>query len=433
MKTRIISLNLALLALLALAQSCGKPAAEPAHEEVAVVEEDHEGHGHAAEGEAELSDLDRPVDELFAATCEHEMNTYKCAECRYEVGVVHTPPQLFQEGLLKLGKVERRVVDLPLTLMGEVVFDEGRVTHLSPVTAGIIRQVHVTLGQRVRRGQLLLELESAEAGEAQERQLEAEAQVARATRDFERASELRDQGINSEKEFLQARQEQESARIRLNTAQSRLASMGLSAQDPPGRVLVRAPEDGTVLTLHAVPGESVHPEESLVTVGDNRVLWVWCDLYERDIAGLLSGPQPARRPARVTVKAWPQESFTGSVEFISPSMDVASRTAKVRVAVQNKDQRLLAGMFAQVQVYLPGSENVQAVPAAAVCEDEGRSFVFVPHGADYFVRRPVVTGRAWADWVELVQPTDLSTVVADGVFLLKSDVLRSKMGAGCAD
>lgn len=432
MSPRIISLNLALLALLALAQSCGKPAAEPVHEEAAV-EEGHEGHGHAAEGEAELSDLDRPLEELFAATCEHEMNTYQCAECRYEVGVVHAPAQLFQEGLLKLGKVERRVVDLPLALTGEVAFDEGRVTHLSPVSAGVIRAVHVTLGQRVKRGQLLLELESAEAGEARERQLEAEAQVARATRDFERARELREQGINSEKEFLQARQELESARIRLDTARGRLASMGVRAEDSPGRVRILAPEDGTVLTLHAVPGESVHPEESLVTVGDNSVLWVWCDLYERDIAALLGSSHPARRPARVSVKAWPEESFAGTVEFISPSMDETSRTAKVRVAVENRDQRLLAGMFARVEVYLPGSESVQAVPAAAVCEDEGRAFVFIPHGQDYFVRRPVVTGRAWADWVELVQPADLSTVVADGVFLLKSDVLRSKMGAGCAD
>jgi cobalt-zinc-cadmium efflux system membrane fusion protein len=433
MRTRNVFLGLAVLAVLLLSQSCGKSASQAEPGETAAAQEAGGEHAHEGESAAEVSDLDTPLAELFAATCEHKMNTYKCAECRYEVGVVNAPQQLFKEGLLRLGKLERRVVELPLTLMGEVVFDEGRVTHLSSMASGIIRKVQVTLGDRVKRGQLLLELESAEAGEAQERRLEAVAQLARATRDFERAEELRSQGINSEKEFLLVRQELESARVRLNTADSRLASMGLTADDPLGRVQVRAPEDGTVLTLHAVPGENVHPDESLATVGDNRVLWVWCDLYERDIAGVMQLPQASRRQARVSVKAWPGQVFAGTVDFISPSMDETSRTAKVRVAVENTGLRLMAGMFAQVEVLMPGTERVLAVPSAAVCEDEGRAFVFVPHGEDYFVRRPLKTGRVWGDWTEVLESDSLSTVVADGVFLLKSDVLRSKMGAGCAD
>jgi cobalt-zinc-cadmium efflux system membrane fusion protein len=91
-------------------------------------------------------------------------------------------------------------------------------------------------------------------------------------------------------------------------------------------------------------------------------------------------------------------------------------------------------MFASVALFLPGSDEVRAVPAAALLEDEGRSFVFVHHQGDYFVRRPVTAGRSWDGWVEIVAGLEASqTVVAEGAFLLKSDVLRSKMGAGCAD
>jgi len=432
-------LTAALAALLALVTACGTRTTEtggdghPGHaagEEVAA----GDGHDHG-EGE-EPSDLDRPVDELFAASCEHGLKTHACAECRYEVGVVHAPARLFQEGLMKQGRLERRQVETPLTLLGEVVFEEGRVTHLRATTPGLIRTVRVGLGDRVERGQVLLELESAEAGEAQERLREAQSGLARATRDFERADELRRQGVSSEREFLLARQELDAAGVRLETARIRLASLGLDEQDPPGRLLLRAPAAGTVLALHAVAGESAHPEESLATVGDNRVLWVWCDLYERDIPALLGPGGATGRVARVSVKAWPGQSFPGRVEFVSPAMDEGSRTAKVRVAVENPDRRLLAGMFAQVQVFLPGGESVPALPAAAICEDEGRSFVFVPHGDDYYVRRPVTPGRRWGDWVdwvEVVEPVGLGTVVAEGVFLMKSDVLRSKMGAGCAD
>jgi cobalt-zinc-cadmium efflux system membrane fusion protein len=91
-------------------------------------------------------------------------------------------------------------------------------------------------------------------------------------------------------------------------------------------------------------------------------------------------------------------------------------------------------MFANVKLYLPGADEALAVPRDAVLEDEGRSFVFVHHRGDFYVRRPVTLGRTWGGWAEvktgLGQGQD---VVAEGAFLMKSDVLRSKMGAGCAD
>jgi cobalt-zinc-cadmium efflux system membrane fusion protein len=115
-------------------------------------------------------------------------------------------------------------------------------------------------------------------------------------------------------------------------------------------------------------------------------------------------------------------------------MEEASRTVKVRVEVPNQQKRLLAGMFASVKVFLPGDEEVTTLPRGAVLDDEGRSFVFVHHHNDYFVRRPVSRGRAWADRVELTAGLKGGErVVSDGAFLMKSDVLRSKMGAGCAD
>ncbi|MCA9783656.1 MAG: efflux RND transporter periplasmic adaptor subunit [Calditrichaeota bacterium] len=401
--------------------------------------DDHAGHDHGAE---EGSDLDRPLEELFAAECEHAIKTWQCDECRYEVGVVRAPEELFEQGLLKMATVESRAVELPTRLTGEIVFDEERVSHLASTVPGVIRKVHVSLGDRVSKGQILLELESAEAGEAREAWLEAEAELALATRDHERMQEMHSQKISSEKEYLRAQQTLESARIRVDTALSRLSWMGLNPEDSrtpdgsgqQGRVVLRAPADGTVLTMHAVPGETTHPEEALATVGDNRVLWVWCDLYERDISAFLGPDREKTKSARVSVKAWPGMEFPGTVDFVSPSMDPVTRTAKLRVAVDNPDGRLMAGMFASVKVGLPGSSSVATLPQVAICEDEGRAFVFVPHDKDHFVRRPVTTGRAWGDRVELLEvPTGLDAVVAEGAFLLKSDVLRSKMGAGCAD
>jgi cobalt-zinc-cadmium efflux system membrane fusion protein len=379
------------------------------------------------------SDLDRPVEALVAASCEHQKKTFECDECRHEVGFVRAPASLVKEGLLKLTRAERRKVAVGITLTGEVRFDERRIGHVSSQVEGVIKQVHVALGDAIKKGQPLLEIESVAVGQGQASYLEAAGLATLAQRSFERVSALRQEGIASEKEYLQAKQDLEAARIRTGGAYGKLDRLGATG-NASGRVVLRAPLDGVVLVMHAVPGEVARAEKSLLTLGDATAVWVWADLYEKDIAAVKQGQAVARLAASIAVKAYPGQEFPGVVDLISPAMDESSRTVKVRVEVKNADGRLLAGMFAAVKLFLPGNDEALVLPRSAVLEDEGRSFVFVHHRGDDYVRRPVVVGRSWAGWVEIRKGlTTTPTVVAEGAFLLKSDVLRKKMGAGCAD
>jgi cobalt-zinc-cadmium efflux system membrane fusion protein len=395
--------------------------------------------------EEEASDLDRPVDELLAATCEHGKKTHACDECRYEVGVVRVPAKLVEGGLLKKASVSRRRVEAPIALTGEVRFDERQVTHISPRVEGAVRRVHASLGDRVRRGQPIVELDSVQLGEAESEFLAAQAALRLARSSLERQERLRKEQISSEKEYLAARQEHEAALIRARTSGEKLARLGVASADLDrlaaaertsggGSLVVRAPADGIVLEMHAVPGELVKPDESIVTVGDVSSVWVWADLHEDRLGRVLDAQRGGVLRAEIAVKAFPDAPFPGTVDFVGPTMDERTRTVKVRVAVANPDARLRAGMFATVRIFLPGNEEVLAVPKAAVLSDEGRSFVFVHHHDDYWIRRPVAPGRRWVDWVEVKDGlAGTETLAADGSFLLKSDVLRSKMGAGCAD
>lgn len=438
MNIRHLSMIVALGILPAFAVvSCDRSAPPPDIEALTA-----EAPAHDHEEAAEVSDLDRPVEELFAADCEHQVKTFACDECRYEVGVVRVPASLVEGGLVTTVRAEPRAVDVAVPLTGEVRFDERRVGHVSPLVEGVVSAVHVALGDRVRRGQALAVLECAAVGEAQAEHLAAQGMLDLARRNLERVAGLRREAIASEKEFLLAQQEADAARIRADGARGQLARFGMSEAAVSdladgkglGRLVLRAPLDGAVLAMHAVPGEVARTDASLFTVGDHATVWVWADLYESDIA-TVSRAQAARKlAATVAVKAYPGESFAGTVDLVGPSMDESSRTVKVRVEVPNPDGRLLAGMFADVALHLPGTEAVLAVSPAAVLEDEGREFVFVHHHDDYFVRRPVRTGRAAAGWTEIMSGIDPGqTVMAEGAFLLKSDVLRAKMGAGCAD
>ena len=399
---------------------------------------DHDDHGAAAE----VSDLDRPIAELFAASCEHGVQTHACDDCRYEVGVVRAAADLFSGGLLETTSPKRQAIGVPLQLTGEIQFDQRRVAHVSTQAEGIIRAVHVNLGDQVSRGARLVEIESVAVGEAQAAYLEARGMLELVERNRQRKAALRKEGISSEKGLLEAEQELEVARIRADTALGTLVRLGVSpnaAQQltragSTGRMVLRAPAAGTVLEIHAVAGEIAKSEASLVTVGDNAAVWVWADLYERDIAVVSRVQKKQPLDASVAVKAFPGRSFAGVVDFISPAMSKSSRTVKVRLAVPNPNGDLLAGMFATVNIFLPGKEQRLTVPRCAVLEDDGRAFVFVHHDADYYVRRPVTAGRTVGDVVEIRTGLDGSeTVVATGAFLMKSDVLRSKMGAGCAD
>lgn len=391
---------------------------------------------------AEISDLDLPIDTLFSRTCEHGIKTHACDECRYEVGVVKAPRGLFADGLFRETKVSRRRVEQSLSLTGEVGFDERRVRHISPAADGIIRRVHIALGDRVNAGQPILEIESVAVGEAEGNYLEARALLTLARRNHARVDELHREGITSEREFFEARQELEAADIKVEAALGKLMRLGMSGDDAAaltpdaarGLVTLRAPGSGTVLSLHAVPGKATRPDESLAVIGDNSAVWVSCDLYERDLERMTRGCATATVPAAVTTTAYPGETFPGTVDFISPVMEEATRTVKLRLKASNPGGRLFAGMFVTVTILLPGDDETAAVPQTAVLEDEGRAFVFVHHHEDYYVRRPVETGRTWPDWTEIVAGlAGGETIVAEGSFLMKSDILRSKMGAGCAD
>lgn len=443
--------------------ACGKHEAAPTAEKAASKEapkqaagqgaEGHGGHeaeekgeGHAEGEDGETSDLDRPVEELFSATCEHKKKTFECDECRYEMGIVKVAAAIVDGGLLRTAEAATRAVDAPVVLTGEVRFDERRVAHLAPRTDGVIRAVHVQVGDRVKAGQALFEVDSIALGDAQGEYLEARAARELASRTLDRQKALRREGVASEREVLEAQNRFASADIRVRAASERLLRLGLEPDDlgslgsasrlgsARGRLVVRAPIGGRVVDMHAVVGEAVKSGESVMVIGETDPVWVFADLYEDHLAAVQARVAAGPVSAMVSVKAYPGEDFPGTLDLVGAVMDEKTRTVKARVTVANPDGRLKPGMFAQVRLGLPGDEQVLAIPRAAVMQDEGRSFVFVPHHGDYWVRRPVRTGREWDGWVEVKGGIQAGQrIAANGAFLLKSDVLRSKMGAGCAD
>ncbi len=407
-------------------------------------DEAHEGHAHAAEG----SDLDRPVDELLAESCEHGIKTFMCDECRYEVGVVRVPAAVAAGGLINESSAVTMSFQSDLTLNGEITLDDRRIARLGPREAGFVKKVNVVAGDLVRKGDVLIELESPMYAELTSEYLEASSAVRLAQKTVGWQESLRAKAMTTEREYQETLSTLESARIRLQSARLALKAAGLSEADA-GRAVarsavtmsIRAPFDGEVFQVNAVRGAHLDHDTEAILMGDQKTLWISIDLYERHIAPITAAMTGDGLPVTVTVDAWPGAVFEGRLDYLGGVMDRTTRTVKARVTIENADRRLKAGMFATVRPITGDAAATVAVPAASVLTDAGRSFVFVRQeipGAGmendrWYVRRPVNTGRTFAGMVEVTSGlTAGQMVAADGAFLLKSDVLRSKMGEGCA-
>lgn len=439
MMDRTIKLR-ALIFVAALAAAgglgCGMAAQEDATSGSHAEADDHDHEGE--------SDLDRGAEDLFAADCEHGVRAYQCEECRYEVGVAKVPADLIAQGLIDTARVTRRGFGNGLELTGEIRFDERKIAHLGPRLPGIVRRVFVDLGHAVSAGDPLVELDSAGLAEAQAAYLKALAEHRLAMRNYDRHSELREAGISSEREFFEAGQSLETAQIHSNSGRQRLLRLGITENEisrlesegiggATGRYLLKAPFAGQVLELHAVRGEQVELDRELALIGSTETLWLWVDLYESYLEDVASAQARGDVEATVSVQAYTDEVFGGRIDFIGSTMSEDTRTVKARITLENPGGKLRPGMFAAVFLtFGDGGEGV-AVPSSAVLTDEGRDFVFVRYIDDYFLRRPVAVGRESGDFVEILSGLSPDqTVAATGAFLLKSDVLRSKMGEGCA-
>jgi cobalt-zinc-cadmium efflux system membrane fusion protein len=413
----------------------------------------HESHGHHDEnGEGARKEGRSPsLEEIAALRCEHDVPAYQCASCRYEVGVVKVPASLMKEGsqadrgLVRTEFVEKIGVADGLTVTGEVRVNENAAAHISPRIPGIIESVHVDIGTRVRRGDVLFTMSSVELGKALSDYKRSRALAALSEKNLEREKSLFEQKISSEQEMIDAQMDCEQHKAERDAARQALRALGLTEEDlsridprrrgeRAGSLPVRAPLDGTVIEKHAVAGELVEPGSDRMLLADLTTVWVWADIYEQDLPRLMQARSLGPIPVDVRVGAFPGRSFEGTVDYVGATMEERTRTVKVRAAVENTDHLLRPGMFCEIRIGIDARQEALAIPKAALLSDEGRDFVFSLWKEDYFIRRPVKKGREFPEHVEITEGlVPGEKIVAEGAFLLKSDILREKMGAGCAD
>jgi len=276
-----------------------------------------------------------------------------------------------------------------LTVTGTVNPDISRSVPVISIATGRVVEIHARLGDTVKKGQLLLRVQSADMSAAFSDYRKAVADEKLARTQFERAKLLYDKGAISLNDFQTAEDVENKAQVDVENTTERLRVLGGNVDHPAAIVDVRAPASGVITDQQVTNASGVAGlgSPNPFTVSDLSHVWILCDVYENDLANVHVG-----ETAEIRLNAYPNQVFTGRISNVLPVLDPTLRTAKVRIEVRNPGL-MRVGMFVTATFHGQKKETHALVPASAILHLHDRNWVYVPASDKKFRRVEVAGGK----------------------------------------
>lgn len=363
---------------------------------------------------------------------EHDLPEKECGLCHPELLTNQAEgstlkvrlPSKDSEELVGINTTAPKKSDLgeSIPALGEIKFNQNQTVHLVAPVEGVIKNVYVDLGDRVKENEKLLSIWSPAIGEAA-----SEAILARQT--LERVKRLRKKSITSEGEL-------DKAEATHRAAFQRLQSLGFSdeqldnlGEDPTAPIVLTmtAPFSSEVVSRDAVRGEYVETGHPIFTLTDASEMWAILNVSEKYLGSISRGQR-----VKILSKAFPNEEFIGQVTYVSASIDAKTRMAVVRASVENSSGKLRDNMFVRAAIERQDEKHALLIPAHSVQNIDGTMVAFTRVDQDLFEVRPVTLGGRVGDYMQVLSGLEEShQVVSDGSQAVKSHFLISRLGAGC--
>jgi cobalt-zinc-cadmium efflux system membrane fusion protein len=311
-----------------------------------------------------------------------------------------------------VARVETRTIPQELRVNGLLVPDDTRTVHVSSVAGGTLVDLRAHLGDEVQRGQVLLVTRTPDLAKAIIDYRKAVAEQGVANTALQRMRELSYRQSLDPRDLQRGKRDAETAGADVHVAGKQIRMLGGDLRQRSPLIAVRAPITGTVVqqtTASRGAAESFDDSPNLLTIADLSRMWMLCDVYENNLADVQVGD-----PAEVDLHAYPGRPFAGTVIDIARVLDATTRTAKVRIALDNQAGLLRLGMLATARLAVRATTRTVA-PASAVLRLEDRSWVFREEAPSRFRRSEVQAGRILPDGTQEIldglSPGD--SVVAD--------------------
>lgn len=312
---------------------------------------------------------------------------------------------------VQTAKAEKKGLTKDIRTTGKLMVNETGKAYLTSRIMGRIDELYInTDGVYVAPGQAIASVYSPDLIAAQEEYLLA----------LETVQKLKN---------ISPEMNQTNAKL-LQSANRKLELLGVTSGDIEhlqhtrkvnDHMTIRAQFGGTITEKMVLPGAYVMAGERLFSVTDLSTVWLYADVYERDIASIQTGQE-----VTVTTPAYPGQAFSGVISFISPVLDDATRTTKVRVELGNRDGKLKPNMFANVAIKSPLNETL-VVPTSSIIDTGLRKIVFIAQDDSTFIKRDIVVGQESNGLIQVLSGLiDGDIVVTQAAFLIDS---QTQLGA----
>ena len=277
-----------------------------------------------------------------------------------------------------------------IQVTGTVNPDISRTIPVISIASGRVLEIHARIGDYVRKGQLLMEVQSTDVSGAFSQYLKAVNDERLTKVQLDRAKLLNSKGAIPNSQVEIAQNAEDDAKAALVAAEEQLRVLGVDKDHPAASVKVYSPASGYIIaqnvTNAAAAGVTYSGTSSAFTIADLSHVWIICDVYENDLPLVRLGQK-----ADIRLTAYPDRVLTGVISDIGAVLDPQIRTAKVRIQVANPDMLMRVGMFATATIHGKTLETRAQVPATAVLHLHDRDWVYVPAGENRF-RRVAVKG-----------------------------------------
>jgi cobalt-zinc-cadmium efflux system membrane fusion protein len=355
-------------------------------------------------------------------------------------------------GSLELMSVETARIPLELQVTGRIGLDENRTSRVGCLVGGRVVNVLAAVGDLVKNGTLLAQINSHDAHDARSEYAKAVAELQRRRVEQEfaknarnRASRLYELKAISLEQLQRAEANLSSAEIEVTVAQAEvnrveesLHHMGIPIEsalqeyaEPAEKkrefeeeelIPVLAPMGGTVMQRYVTPGAVVTPASDLFLVSDLTVLWVQAEVPETNLHALRPGLQVG-----ITVQAYPERVFPGRISLVGTALNPNTRTVPVRCEVREFQGSLKPEMYATIRIDLGEGRDGIMIPLTAIQDVDGQNTVFVRQGEGSFRARKVRLGYQTASHVEILEGLSAGdAIVTVGSLLVKSELLKRR-------
>jgi membrane fusion protein, heavy metal efflux system len=307
-----------------------------------------------------------------------------------------------------------------LQVTGTVNPDISQTVPVISIASGRVVDIHARIGDYVKKGQLLMDVQSNDVSSAFGQYLKAVNDERLAKSQLDRAKILNDKGAIPNSQVEIAQNAEDDAKAALSASEEQLRVLGVDKDHPAATVKVYAPASGYIIaqnvTTAAAAGVTYAGSANAFTIADLSHVWIICDVYENDLAAVHLGEK-----AEIRLTAYPDRVLSGVISDIGAVLDPQIRTAKVRIQVDNPNTLMRVGMFATATIHGKTLQAHVQVPASAVLHLHDRDWVYVPSGDGRFRRVLVRGGGALPDNMqEILSGIDVGQQVVSNVLALQN-------------